>query len=163
MWHLPETEDENIPMGPPIYTWNSADGWWRCLLCNGASAQPTHITSRRHQNNYNSYRACPGAWRLPMAHPEPPPATSAPPPGIGPGPSSTASGSPTVLVASDPHTRLQSMEGVLEDIMNRIEALSLQLHQIDAKVDELLRETRSSPASSFANVTEGGSSGRMQG
>ena len=85
MWHhlLPEEEDNDVPAGPPVYSWNADSGWWTCLLCN-ASAQWNHMVSNKHKRNYKSYREKPGAWRLPIAIPEPPPLAPQPPFGMPP-------------------------------------------------------------------------------
>ena len=61
-------EDPNHPAGPPVYSWDETQDWWRCLLCN-LIATPMHITSRKHRSKYADYVRCPAV--LPPARPRP--------------------------------------------------------------------------------------------
>ena len=64
----PTEEDPDHPAGPPVYTWDVEQGWWRCLLCNSI-ATPLHITSRKHESRYSDHLQHPVV--LPPAQPRP--------------------------------------------------------------------------------------------
>ena len=72
MWRPPEVEDPNQPHGPPLYSWNAAQDWWECLLCNRAIANYGHMVSNKHKWRYTDWRTRPGTWRLPPANEAPP-------------------------------------------------------------------------------------------
>ena len=79
----PTNEDPDRPAGPPVYTWDDEQGWWRCLLCNHI-ATPLHITSRRHRSRYTDHLQHPAV--LPPAHPRPDQAARAAASGSGTAP-----------------------------------------------------------------------------
>ena len=119
----PTVEDPDRPAGPPVYTWDVGQGWWRCLLCKNI-ATPLHITSQRHRGRYSAYLE--GSLVLPPAEPRPDQAAraeasgsgnaSAPPPPPPPLPAQPVDGqSPVAAPAPAPLRAMDEAWGIRQE------------------------------------------------